>query len=358
MMFYYSKNGSVLDSRIDAINHPDPHWLYYFDKEFSSVDWTIEPKETLDELYRKRAEQIREKYDYVVLAYSGGIDSSTVLETFYYNNIKIDEILMVGAFSKDANSLSDENHNGEIYQSAIPTLQKFNLPDTKITQFDYTTLFDNVNNFSLIRDYGSDWIHKIGSFYGIHHLFWADVGDHIVRDPDKKTAIIFGLEKPYIQFDPIFKRYYTEFNDFSFKAYGHKNRTEADHIGRVAFFTDGDTTDIIRKQLHILKNYFQLVDPAQRYRLLMNADARTQVIEKLVYNLRNPLLFKSSKAGNNVFSALDKYMVRYKNTELFSVYMDGIKKVPDARLIRMPPKPAGGSMFSGCPPFLTKKYFL
>jgi len=47
---------------------------------------------SLLELYKQRALQLREKYDYLILAYSGGADSDNMLRTFIDNNIKLDEV--------------------------------------------------------------------------------------------------------------------------------------------------------------------------------------------------------------------------------------------------------------------------
>ena len=45
---------------------------------------------SLGELYRQRAQQIRDTYDYVILSYSGGSDSDTILKAFVDNNILLD----------------------------------------------------------------------------------------------------------------------------------------------------------------------------------------------------------------------------------------------------------------------------
>ena len=66
---------------------------HLFDSAYEALDWTAEPKSSLDELYKLRAWQIRDKYKYVVLAFSGGADSSNVLDTFIENNIPLDEIV-------------------------------------------------------------------------------------------------------------------------------------------------------------------------------------------------------------------------------------------------------------------------
>ena len=59
---------------------------------YDCYDWTQEPPESLNELYRIRAQQIREKYDYLVLWFSGGADSTNVLDAFLKNNIKLDDV--------------------------------------------------------------------------------------------------------------------------------------------------------------------------------------------------------------------------------------------------------------------------
>jgi hypothetical protein len=53
------------------------HWDFN-EAVFSSYDWTMEPQETILELYRQRAQQLRDRYDYIALFWSGGADSETV----------------------------------------------------------------------------------------------------------------------------------------------------------------------------------------------------------------------------------------------------------------------------------------
>lgn len=44
------------------------------------------------ELYRQRAQQLRDSYDYIILAYSGGADSDQMLRTFLTSHIPVDEV--------------------------------------------------------------------------------------------------------------------------------------------------------------------------------------------------------------------------------------------------------------------------
>ena len=101
MLFYYDDQGSIYLTPYDAWQSKRPCGFYYHDAVFDKANWKVEPTKTLDQLYAERARQIRDEYENVIVCYSGGNDSSNILETFYYNNIHIDEIVMVGSFSQD-----------------------------------------------------------------------------------------------------------------------------------------------------------------------------------------------------------------------------------------------------------------
>jgi hypothetical protein len=94
---YYRVGNQVFSSKLLALmagsqSNIHPEWIFN-NKIFDAVDWTKEPALDIDSLYLNRASAIREKYDYVVLMYSGGADSHNVLETFLRNNLRIDEIV-------------------------------------------------------------------------------------------------------------------------------------------------------------------------------------------------------------------------------------------------------------------------
>jgi hypothetical protein len=93
---YYSVGDIKTYSKIEAIELGKktklwPRWDFN-DSIFGLYDWTTPCALSLKELYRQRAQQIREKYDYVVIWYSGGADSFNVLDSFLSNGIKVDEI--------------------------------------------------------------------------------------------------------------------------------------------------------------------------------------------------------------------------------------------------------------------------
>ena len=145
-MFYYCSDGAKFFSKIEAIEYSNqsflPLYFYYYDHIYDKLDWSIEPPHSLEYYYVEQAKRIRDKYDYVILCYSGGYDSTNILETFRYNNIKLDKIVVAGAFDQDTIDMSDENHNGEIYHNAIPYVKELGL-ESILQVVDYTKLFDN-----------------------------------------------------------------------------------------------------------------------------------------------------------------------------------------------------------------------
>ncbi|NCV50523.1 MAG: hypothetical protein EBW46_12660 [Rhodobacterales bacterium] len=135
---FYDVNGKIyttkLFAKIAAKNDDDDIlWrLPNFEKEFDKLDLSVEPEESLDYFYLKRCEQLRNEYDHLVLHYSGGHDSHNILETFMFNNIFLDEILITDPYDKtfleDLESKNFPFLHLDAYEpklSAIPLAQHF-----------------------------------------------------------------------------------------------------------------------------------------------------------------------------------------------------------------------------------------
>ena len=91
---YWSVNNTYFFSKAECLRYATQIKDYnvtfhYFDSFYSSLSWKNEPSESLEELYKRRAQQLREKYDYIVLAYSGGADSCNVLNSFLDNDCNL-----------------------------------------------------------------------------------------------------------------------------------------------------------------------------------------------------------------------------------------------------------------------------
>ena len=57
-------------------------------EDFDNYTWSIEPTPSLKELQKQRALQLRDSYPYLKLWFSGGADSTTVLNTFLDNKAR------------------------------------------------------------------------------------------------------------------------------------------------------------------------------------------------------------------------------------------------------------------------------
>lgn len=326
MFFYYDKEGNVYDTQLEAIQSGKECTFYFYEDVYDKVNWSQEPIESLDTLYKHRAQHIRDTNEHVMLCYSGGADSTKVLETFYYNNIHIDEILVVGAFSQDSYYGSDENHNGDIYHNVYPTLKKLDLRDTKITIVDYTKWFDDPNNFSLIRRYGKEWSKHTGAWKSIHNLFWHDLCRFLPNE--KQTAYVMGSDKNclsnVIELEKTVKPF-VSFNDIQFTDYGCNYKDT--NYTRINFHNDTHTTstDLIRKQVHTMLKLLELykkVDQEQTY--FANQE---ELYKKFIYNLKNPLLFQSRKSTISSLSARDKFILNWKNEPMYEVFQNGLNTI-------------------------------
>lgn len=144
-MKFIVKNDALLYA---TKTNQDVKWNFN-DEHFSQFDWTTEPSETLSELYAQRARQLRQKYDYLVLHYSGGNDSNNIIETFIKNNIFLDEIVIRAPKIDEydiRNGLTADNLYAEAKHLAVPTAQlikELYMPNLKITVLDTAPFIEN-----------------------------------------------------------------------------------------------------------------------------------------------------------------------------------------------------------------------
>jgi hypothetical protein len=314
MHFYYDEDLNVYRTVVDAVQSKKKCLFYYHDDVYLKANWKIEPQQSLQELYKLRAQQIRDDYPYVILCYSGGSDSTAVLETFYYNNIHIDEILMVGALSQDPHDESDKNQNGCLYHNAFPLLKTLNLPNTKITTLDYTELFRDgtINDFSLIKQYGNEWMKHTGVYHSVTHLFWHDLKRIVGAYNAKETAVVFGTDKVIVNFDAVGP--HVEFGNQSFCDYGDIYDSENFH--RVNFFSSGENTsvNIMIKQAHVVERVMR-----ECYRL----NIRPPDLKDVLYKYINKPSFVSKKCVYPILSPRDTFIISKQDSEIFKAFNEG-----------------------------------
>ena len=92
---YYTVNDQRYDNKITALIRAselktDVKWHYFDDIFINAHKNNVLSDTNLEDLYKIRAQQLRDSYDYLILNYSGGSDSHNILHTFLKNNIKLD----------------------------------------------------------------------------------------------------------------------------------------------------------------------------------------------------------------------------------------------------------------------------
>jgi hypothetical protein len=94
---YYKINDEIIENKLQAfikassLENPTIRWWYY-NETFHEAAKKYKTRTSITELYRQRAQQLRDSYDYLILNYSGGADSHNILQIFLKNNIKLDAI--------------------------------------------------------------------------------------------------------------------------------------------------------------------------------------------------------------------------------------------------------------------------
>ena len=95
---YFRVNNKIIFNHIlakyEAFVSKKPIEFVCHDQQNDQLDWLQEPDESLDQLMDRHACNLRNKYQHVMLSWSGGTDSQTIYEVFKRNNLHIDEIVI------------------------------------------------------------------------------------------------------------------------------------------------------------------------------------------------------------------------------------------------------------------------
>lgn len=179
-------------------------WIFN-DAVYSGIDWSVPVLESLDELYKRRAQQIRDSYDYVTVYFSGGADSGNMLRAFVNNNIFIDEIVMQlpepAKYSLNNKDKSSSNVYSEIEYSAIPILNDLKnqiSPNTKVRIQDTSKgIIDVLNKETWFET------NPLGISLAVNPLarnVATATESHILRlcDSGKSIVQVIGTDKPLL----------------------------------------------------------------------------------------------------------------------------------------------------------------
>ena len=231
-----------------------PHWDFN-EAAFSTYNWTVEPQENLLELYRQRAQQLRDKYDYIVLIYSGGADSETILQSFLYNDIKLDEVASYVNYAATGSKTSFMNE--EIFGNAIPRIERLKEKYSWLKHRVIEMRDLQIEHFKN-DDITYSWIYSINTFYDSNCVAreglalkikeWADI-----IDQGKKLCLVWGFDKPRVFNEN--GRYFMRFIDILDSGPTVKSFAGELPYSDELFYWSPELPELIIKQGHLIKNF-------------------------------------------------------------------------------------------------------
>lgn len=279
-------------------NHYDISF-YYHNHVWESFDLNLLGKKSLVDLYRIRAQQLRDSYKYLVLHFSGGSDSYNILHTFLSNKIKLDEIVVKWPKYPKEKKLYIPNSNDTSARNALsewdfaidPILKRVSQmhPEIKINVIEYdqnllefnsTNVLENIVNKNTRNNY------TIASFF-------------MVMNPDlfastyqaETTAHIFGIEKPVLSYDE--QGVYLHFLDHAFDllAVNHE-------LGiKEPFYWSADLPLLPMEQAFQAAMYIEL-NPQLKFSLINNSKNLSASRGKRLLQIQNSL-FKNVLYGHS-----------------------------------------------------------
>jgi len=295
-------------NRLQMLVHFEPTTKldFYFQDEFwEGLDWTQEPSDSFDDLLKERAQQIRDKYDYIILYYSGGSDSHTMLMSFLKNNIFIDEIVVSNFYTGGENIIFKD-----LSLVVIPNLKKMHvlMSKTKITVLNLTP--ENFDNFITSNKWeSSNFTGTLNSFRRLTLDELAQIGvEGTIRDRTRKGHI-------YAEFKP---RIRVEGDDFYYK-FSSKNLSIMSPYKEL-FFTTSDLPDLHLKQCFLVKNYIKKFHPTFQGECLESTPSTRQLLWeacRLPFNQA----FQLDKNGG-IFGNVDTTIINEESVVLQSLKQD------------------------------------
>lgn len=333
---YTNKLEAFLELNRIGGNH-NVHWNYH-DEIFGRALWSHEPPVGIEELYRQRALQLRENYDHLVLFYSGGADSHTILEAFVKNNIHLDEVFVFGAFKAEQGSLSrlglDRTpgyYTREYHLIIEPILKELQKTHKfKITVWDWTDkIIETVDN-------NPDWFWTVGTRFApdaIPRQYMHEVFRHNDRfeEKGKRTAFIFGVDKPRLFRDD--QNVYLAFIDLMLTT-GVGNTADIngkDWENDEYFYWTPNMPEIPIKQAHLIYNYLKRTN---KLHTLTHINNRGAFHATDYYQMIHPIIYPSwdnrwqiKKPTGPVRDELGGWFFDYAPESTQKRWWEGIKEV-------------------------------
>lgn len=329
---YTHKLSALIESSKNNSYNPTPPIWRFHEKIYSQLNWQEDSKFTLNELYQQRAKQLRDKYDYLVLSFSGGSDSWTVLQAFIDSGTHLDEIFVRWPLSATHGKysvntvMSASNILSEWELTIHPMLEEYRkiIPNTKITVYDWSDellvreLTDD--DWNIAQDHLNP-----GSFLKFQSISSLEMKS---IERGKKTAIIFGTDKPVLFYED--GKVYCTFTDKSANGHAYSKFNRVSEL----FYWSPDLPEIVHAQAREIYNYIKI-----NKHLISLIDKKTKhsetkknmwnlVTKTIIYKKYSELnTFQAFKSYNNILDEVDAWMVDIKDFRYMQSWKFGIDNI-------------------------------
>lgn len=333
--YYLSTDNKRFYNKLECILHCRTHGLDFawcFNNDyFDLIDWSVEPKSSIQDLYARRAQEIRDKYDYIVLHLSGGHDSGNILQTFAVNNIKLDEVIARGPFAdtvQDPRLRSAQNTYAEIGLAAVPAatiVKEQYQPDLKITvvetkQLAVDIMRDNPAWFEQYNDLDPGMFFRATPNY-------LDQRYMRMIDQGKTVAHITGMEKPkfYRQGNGL----HMIFDDESLNRHNplRNNNTHPHFVEH--FYWAPTAGELLCKQGHLVLNTLNRLNDAKSQvgKLMTDWSSRATQdwIASVIYPDRFLPRWDCEKASHSFMRDWDNWFYHNKTADFLKIWQQGLQ---------------------------------
>jgi len=318
---YYVAGFKKFYNKVEALQYASTYnfsvrWIFN-DNVYSKIDWTIPVNKSLKQLYKERAQQLRDNYDHIVLHYSGGQDSNNVLHSFIDNNIHIDQIIIQVPKPMQQHMIegdtSWENYWGEIEFQALPYLKKHEhqLRNTTITVQDMSVAtLDTFKHDNWTEIINPNAAYNLGVISRAMCQY-KDTDVLRVSEKGKRSCQLLGIDKPLVYYDG--SGYYCVFSDQSAYHIEPRDNTLKDlfEVSVTEFFYwTPDMPEIVVKQAQEIKQACELNKQVQN---LFNSTLKQEVgifrhvMQHIIYDTEHTPEFQTGKPGQNAGKVLNRW---------------------------------------------------
>lgn len=342
--YYVVDDGTVFESKMQALIYANPtgkkvRWVFN-DDVFDNYDWSVEPELTLDQLYDRRARELREQYDYIVLSYSGGSDSNNVLESFLRQGLLIDEVVTNWALDVNEKYIvlnsSEKSSWNNVAEFKLHTASRLEYiknasPRTRITFNDTSKMMLD----GVLTDNTGKWVEQQNGVLNItgsrnfNVIHFDDVRKRF--DKNRRIAYIIGSEKPKIKI--LDNKLYLHFIDKAANIIPvNQYLSEYPNSETVFFYWSPECCDLICKQAHTVFKYIKAMPQyASIFKDTSFANllrVQEPFLKNILYSTWNNNWFQVEKPLCDWASEYDHWFTKgMAGTKEHSAWLEGIRYI-------------------------------